>query len=159
MMKKISSADLFHDPINWLAFGFGSGLAAKAPGTFGTIACIPIYWLMADLNLSTYVAVCLLICVSGIYIWQHPAKHLETHDHPGIVWDEFAGLLIALIAVPFSWTNLLIAFLLFRVFDIFKPWPISWLDKKVSGGLGIMLDDIVAGLFALICMHTMLYFY
>ena len=97
--------------------------------------------------------------LSGIYICQHAAKHLDTHDHPGIVWDEFAGLLIALIAVPFSWTNLLIAFLLFRVFDIFKPWPISWLDKKVSGGLGIMLDDIVTGLFALVCMHTLLYFY
>jgi phosphatidylglycerophosphatase A len=157
-MKRITISDLFHDPINWLAFGFGSGLAPKAPGTLGTIACFPLYLLLANLDTTYYVLACFAVSLIGIYICEHAAKYLDTHDHPGIVWDEFAGMLITLIAIPFSWTNLILGFVLFRFFDIVKPWPISWLDRKVSGGVGIMLDDIVAGIFALICMHLLVYF-
>lgn len=80
------------------------------------------------------------------------------HDHPGIVWDEFAGLFVTMIAVPVTWGTVLAGFILFRLFDILKPWPISWLDKKVSGGLGIMLDDLVAGVFALAILHLLLKF-
>lgn len=158
MNKNIPAKLIFTNPINFLAFGFGSGLAPKAPGTFGTLACIPLYLLLSDLSVVHYIIVCGLVSGIGIYICGYAADALKTHDHPGIVWDEFAGFLITMIGVSFSWNNILLGFILFRIFDIFKPWPISWLDRKVSGGLGIMIDDIVAGLFALIALHTILHF-
>jgi len=146
------------NPINLLAFGFGSGLAPKAPGTFGTIVAVPLYLLLLDLNLTSYLIVCSVISLAGIYICGYCAKSLDTHDHPGIVWDEIAGFLITMISISFSWLNLLLGFILFRIFDIFKPWPINWIDKKVSGGFGIMLDDILAGIFAMLSLHAILYF-
>jgi len=156
--KAVPAKLIFTNPINFLAFGFGSGLAPKAPGTFGTLACIPLYWLLSDLNLSYYLLVCVFVSIVGIYICGYSAKALKIHDHPGIVWDEFTGFLITMIGVSFSWVNVLIGFILFRIFDILKPWPISWLDRKVSGGLGIMIDDIVAGVFSLLILHSILYF-
>jgi len=141
------------NPIHFLAFGFGSGLAPKAPGTFGTLAAIPIYLLIAQQTLWIYLLITLIVSIAGIYICDKTSRDMGVHDHGGIVWDEIAGYLITMIAVPFSWTAVITGFVLFRLFDILKPWPISWLDKKVGGGLGIMLDDIVAGLFALIGLH------
>ena len=141
------------NPIHFLAFGFGSGLAPKAPGTFGTLAAIPIYLLIAQQTLWIYLLITLIVRIAGIYICDKTSRDMGVHDHGGIVWDEIAGYLITMIAVPFSWTAVITGFVLFRLFDILKPWPISWLDKKVGGGLGIMLDDIVAGLFALIGLH------
>ena len=158
MQKLIPARLIFTNPINFLAFGFGSGLVPKAPGTFGTLACIPLYLLLSELELIHYVIVCALVSVIGVYICGYAAKMLKIHDHPGIVWDEFAGFLITMIGVSFSWTNLVIGFVLFRIFDILKPWPISWLDSKISGGLGIMLDDIVAGFFSLLTLQAILYF-
>jgi len=158
MPDKISAKNVFTNPINFLAFGFGSGLMPKAPGTFGTLACIPLYWLIADFELLHYLAVCLIVSVIGVYICGYVSQKLKVHDHPGIVWDEFAGFLITMIGVSFSWINLVLGFALFRLFDILKPWPIGWLDKRVSGGFGIMIDDIIAGLFALGCLHLILHF-
>ena len=158
MQKDIPAKLVFTNPVNFLAFGFGSGLAPKAPGTFGTLACIPLYFLLANLQLVPYIIVCIIVSVVGVYICGYAAKALNTHDHPGIVWDEFAGFLITMIGVSFSWNNVFLGFVLFRIFDILKPWPISWLDRKVHGGLGIMIDDIVAGLFALGALHSILYF-
>ncbi len=158
MPDKIPSKLVFTNPINFLAFGFGSGLMPKAPGTFGTIACVPIYWLIADFELTYYLAVCLLVSIVGITICGYASKKLKVHDHPGIVWDEFAGFLITMIGISFSWTNIALGFVLFRLFDILKPWPINWLDKRVTGGFGIMIDDILAGFFALGCLHLILYF-
>ena len=156
--KKAVAKQIFSNPINLLAFGFGSGLAPKAPGTFGTLACLPIYWLLSDLSSIYYLLACFSVSVVGIYICGYTAKALKTHDHPGIVWDEFAGFLITMIGVGFSAQNILLGFILFRIFDILKPWPINWLDSKVSGGLGIMLDDIVAGIFSMLALHSILYF-
>lgn len=146
------------NPVHFLALGFGSGLSPKAPGTFGTLAAVPVYWLLSDLSLIYYVTAVILVSLIGIPICDYTSKQLRVHDHPGIVFDEFAGFLITMIAVPISWEWILTGFLLFRIFDIVKPWPISWLDKKVQGGLGIMLDDILAGLFALLSIHILLYF-
>lgn len=157
-MKKIPAKLVFTNPINFLAIGFGSGLAPKAPGTVGTLACIPLYLLLAQLDFYYYLAACVFVSITGIAICEYTAKQLKTHDHPGIVWDEFAGFFIAMIAIPFNTINILLGFILFRVFDIFKPWPISWLDKRVSGGLGIMIDDIVAGLFTCAALHLILHF-
>lgn len=158
-MQKIPVKAVFSNPINFLAIGFGSGLSPKAPGTAGTLMSIPVYWGLSHLTSSHYLLACLLVSLVGIAICEYTANYLKTHDHPGIVWDEFAGFFITMIGVSATGWNILIGFVLFRIFDIFKPWPISWLDKKVSGGLGIMLDDIVAGLFALGCLQLILHFW
>jgi len=141
------------DPIQLLALGFGSGLAPKAPGTFGTLVAIPIFLLMALLSVKYYLLILILMMVSGIYICGKAAKEAGVHDHPAIVWDEIIGYLITMFMVNVSWQSILVGFVLFRVFDIFKPWPISWLDKHCHGGFGIMIDDVLAGLFSLVIMH------
>lgn len=134
-------------PVQFLALGFGSGLAPKAPGTFGTLAAIPLFLLLSMLSPIFYLSAVILMSVAGIYICGKAADDVGVHDHPAIVWDEFVGYFITMIMVPVSWQSIAMGFLLFRVFDILKPWPISFIDKKISGGLGIMLDDILAGVF------------
>jgi len=133
---------------HWLAVGFGSGLSPYAPGTMGSLLGVLLFLPLSKLSLPIYAAVILVICVTGIWICGKTAKDWGEHDHGAIVWDEIAGQLIALTAMALTPVNLITAFILFRFFDILKPWPISWADKKVSGGLGIMLDDILAGAFA-----------
>jgi len=146
------------NPLHFLSLGFGSGLMPKAPGTFGTIAAIPVYILMSELSLALFIAVTLLITFVGIFLAEYTSKALGVHDHSGIVIDEIAGYLITMIAVPFDWVWIIVGFILFRIFDILKPWPISWLDKRVQGGFGIMVDDVLAGIFALACLHLIIYF-
>lgn len=149
---RLTAAQILKDPLLFLAFGFGSGLVKKMPGTFGTLAAVPLYLLLQPTGLLIYTLSTLLAVVAGVYICDQAAKKLQVHDYGGIVWDEVAGLLITLWGVPLSWQNLLLGFALFRLFDIFKPWPIRWLDSHVEGGLGIMLDDVLAGIFAAICL-------
>jgi len=146
--NKLTPKQILSDPILFLAFGFGSGLAKKAPGTMGTLAAIPIYWLFAQTNLFVYSLLTLIVTVAGIPICDIAAKKLDEHDFGGIVWDEIAGYLITMWLVPFSWQAMVLGFILFRFFDILKPWPIKWIDRQVHGGLGIMLDDVLAGVFA-----------
>ncbi|RUO29120.1 phosphatidylglycerophosphatase A [Aliidiomarina sanyensis] len=148
--------ELLKDPIHFVSLGFGTGLAPKAPGTFGTLPALVLVWLFAPLGVSAYVGVVVLFTLLGIYLCGATAKAMGEHDAPAIVWDEIAGFMIAMIAVPVSAWSLLVAFLLFRFFDIVKPWPIRWFDRKVDGGLGIMLDDVIAGLFTLVIMHLLL---
>lgn len=147
------------NPVHLLSLGFGSGLSPKAPGTMGTLAAIPLYLLLASLDWQWYLLLTLVISVLGIGFCAYTSAALDVHDHPGIVIDEFAGFLITMIAVPLNLVTLIMGFLLFRLFDIIKPWPISWLDRKVHGGLGIMLDDILAGVFALVSMHLMIFIF
>lgn len=146
------------NPVHLLAFGFGSGLSPRAPGTMGTIVAVPLYLLMAAF-LSPYVYLGLIIAsfVIGIYLCGRTAKDLGVHDHGGIVWDEFVGYWITMFMVPVTWYWVLSGFILFRLFDILKPFPIGWLDKKVEGGVGIMLDDVLAGVYAAICLQIMIY--
>ncbi|NQY37952.1 MAG: phosphatidylglycerophosphatase A [Alteromonadaceae bacterium] len=141
------------DPVHFLALGFGSGLAPKAPGTFGTLAAIPVYLLCAPLAASYYAAIVLIMSLCGIYICDKAALDAGVPDHGAIVWDEIVGFMITMFMIPLSWQSIVVGFLLFRLFDIFKPWPISYIDKNCHGGLGIMLDDVLAGLLALGCMH------
>ncbi|MCE9686543.1 phosphatidylglycerophosphatase A [Shewanella sp. AS16] len=143
------------NPLHFLALGFGSGLAAKAPGTFGTLAAVPLYLLMQPLGLGSYLALTLVLALAGIVICDKAAKDMGVHDHGAIVWDEVVGLLITLVAAPAGWGWLLAGFCLFRLFDILKPWPIRWLDAKVHGGFGIMIDDVLAGIFAFICLQLL----
>ena len=140
------------NPLHLLAFGFGSGLAPKAPGTFGTLAALPIYLLMQDLSLPVYLGLVVAGSLLGIWICGRTSRDLGVHDHGGIVWDEIIGYLLTMAFAPPGWVWWLVGFVLFRFFDILKPWPIRWLDRQVAGGFGIMLDDLLAGVFAGIVM-------
>ncbi len=153
-MKRLQFSDLWSHPANLLALGFGSGLAPKAPGTFGTMMAVPLYlYLLQGLSTSMLLAVIAVSFVIGVWLCHASANNLGVHDHPGIVWDEFVGFWISCIALPAGWPWLLAAFVLFRFFDILKPWPIRWLDHRVPGGLGIMVDDVLAGLYALVLLQ------
>lgn len=146
--NKLTPRQILSDPVLFLAFGFGSGLARKAPGTLGTLAAVPVYWLFAQAGTAIYSVLTLVVMVAGVWICGQAAEKLGEHDFGGIVWDEIAGLLITMALVPFSWQALVAGFLLFRLFDIVKPWPIRWADRRVQGGFGIMLDDVLAGVIA-----------
>ncbi len=156
-MKHIDTKPAFDltQPVQFLALGFGSGLAPKAPGTFGTLAAIPVFFLLTMLMPTPlhYAIAVIIMGLAGIYICGKTADDVGVHDHPAIVWDEFVGFFITMFMVPVSWQSILLGFLLFRVFDILKPWPISYIDKKMTGGAGIMFDDVLAGVFALVIMQ------
>ena len=154
----IAAATLLTSPVHFLAFGLGSGLAPKAPGTFGTLAAVPFYWLLAMLPLWAYGLAVVMAAIAGVWICGESSRRLGVHDHGGIVWDEFVGLWITLFAAPQGWLWLIVGFALFRLFDIWKPWPIRMADRQVSGGFGIMLDDILAGLYALASLQLLAWF-
>lgn len=151
--KTPSLKQLLVNPVQLLAFGFGSGLSKKAPGTMGTLLAIPFYYCLIQFYADFYLPVLLLVVISGIWICGKAAEDIGVHDHGGIVWDEIAGYLLTMYWVGFNWQNVLIGFVLFRIFDIAKPWPINWLDKKVKGGFGIMVDDLLAGLMSAACLY------
>lgn len=138
------SKKVWQDPAYFIAFGFGSGLLPIAPGTWGTLAAIPIYLLLAGHGLVAYLVVTIAAFFLGIWASNKVSKELGVHDYSGIVWDEVVGYLLTMTAVPINITWIIIGFLLFRLFDIWKPQPIKMVDKQVHGGLGIMLDDVLA---------------
>ncbi len=152
-LKSKSREVALKTPSGFLAFGLGSGLAPKAPGTFGTIAAIPFYFLMSGLNWQVYLLVLFLSFLLGIYLCEQATKNLGVHDHGGIVWDEFVGFWLTMFLIPWHWQWLVLGFLLFRFFDIIKPFPIKWLDKHVKGGFGIMIDDVIAGIYAWVILY------
>jgi phosphatidylglycerophosphatase A len=155
MTRASAPPSVFRNPIHFLAFGLGSGAAPFAPGTFGTLAAVPLYLLFAQLPMGWYLLLLIATFGIGIYLCERTARDLGVHDHGGIVWDEFVGYWITMVAAPPEWWWLVIGFVLFRFFDILKPFPISWLDKHIHGGLGIMLDDAVAGTFACLCLQLL----
>jgi phosphatidylglycerophosphatase A len=135
-------------PTHLLAFGFGTGLAPRAPGTVGTLLGVPLYLLMQNLAWPMYWAGVLVLFALGVLVCGAAARDLNVHDHPGIVWDEVVGILIALGFAPRGAEWIVAGFVVFRVFDIAKPWPVNVIDQRVHGGLGIMLDDAMAGVYA-----------
>jgi len=140
------------DPVHILAFGFGTGLSPVAPGTVGSLVGVLLAWLTLDLGLPLQLGVAAAISLSGVWICGESARRIGVHDHGGIVWDEIAGMYITLLAAPPTVAGWTLAFVLFRAFDIAKPWPIRDLDHRIHGGLGIMLDDLVAALYALVLL-------
>lgn len=139
------------NPIHFLALGFGSGLIKPAPGTWGTLSAIPLYLLLMNFvsaSSYSYFGVIIVSFFVGIYLCGKTAVDAGVHDHGSIVWDEIVGFLITMLLVPVTWQNIVLGFVLFRFFDILKPWPIKLLDKHVHGGFGIMIDDVLAGVFA-----------
>lgn len=147
---------LLRDPGHLLSFGFGSGLSPYAPGTFGTLAAIPFYLLMSRLPLTAYVGLTVACLLLGIYVCGRTGKVLGVHDHGAIVWDEFVGLFITMMFAPVSILTLVIGFVLFRLFDILKPWPVCVIDTRIKGGLGVMLDDVIAGIYAMLVLQGFL---
>ena len=145
--------ELLSNPVHFLAFGFGSGLFPKAPGPAGTLLGILAWIFLVKLSLVTYIIIIVIAALAGIYFCGKTARDLNVHDHSGIVWDEIVGIWLAMILVPVTWGWILVSFLLFRFLDILKPWPISWIDKNISGGIGIMADDLLAGGFTAIVLY------
>lgn len=154
-MSNPSAARATHlrDPFLLLALGFGAGLAPRGPGTAGTVVGVGVYLLIAPLPLAVTLAVTAVVVVAGIPLCGYAARRLEVHDDPAIVWDEIAGYLVTMLLVPFGVLWIVAGFVLFRLFDIAKPWPIGWLDRRLGGGTGIMVDDILAGVFAGLALH------
>jgi phosphatidylglycerophosphatase A len=152
-MRRRVPPHLLRRPLHILALGFGSGLFYPAPGTAGTLVAIPLFLLLRGMPLGYYLLVVVVLFLAGIRICAVAARALELHDHPSIVWDEIVGYLVTMTAAPAGWQWVLAGFVLFRLLDIVKPWPIRLLDKRVGGGLGIMLDDLVAGILALTVMQ------
>ena len=144
---------VFSHPAYFLSFGFGSGLARKAPGTFGTLAAFPLYWLLAP-HLSDVMFLILLTgaFVLGVWVCGYTGRVLGVSDYGGIVWDEIVAMLLVLWFTPPGWYWSLLAFVLFRFFDIVKPPPIRHFDSNWHGGLGVMFDDLLAAGYALLCM-------
>ena len=149
-MLKISnrtlSARVWQDPSYFIAFGFGSGLMPIAPGTWGTLAAMPVYLLLANSGWVFYSVATCLAFILGVFVCGRVSRDLGVHDYSGIVWDEVVGYLLTMFLAPPGFIWMCIGFVLFRVFDIWKPQPIGWVDLRVKGGWGIMLDDVLAAI-------------
>ena len=146
------SRSVLTDPVNFLAFGFGTGLAPFAPGTFGSIPGLILFWLTLDFGLYVQMGIAIAMALVGIWICGESARRIGVHDHGGIVWDEIVGMYVTLFLAPVSIVGFVLAFVLFRIMDIVKPWPIRDLDHSMQGGLGIMLDDLLAAVYAAVVL-------
>ncbi len=144
------------NPVHLLAFGFGAGLSPRAPGTVGTVVAIPLYLLLSQFSLIIYYILLIILIIIGIYVAGKSARMLGVHDHGGIVIDEICGYLLTMALAPVSWFTIILGFILFRLFDIWKPWPIRLLDQRIHGGTGIIIDDLMAGIYALLSLQLML---
>lgn len=146
MNSKEMAQKVWTDPAYFIAFGFGSGLMPKAPGTWGTLVAIPLYFLISDFPLWLYATLVIAAFAFGVWISERVSRDLGEHDYSGIVWDEIVGYLLTMFMAPKGLIWIIIGFILFRLFDILKPQPIRYIDKHVKGGLGVMLDDLLAAI-------------
>ncbi len=138
------------DPGHCISLGFGSGLSPFAPGTVGSLVAVPLAFYIHMLQISYRLLILAILILAGIYLCDRSSKLFKSHDHSSIVFDEIIGMLIPIIFLPFTFANILICFCMFRFFDILKPWPVSFFDESLKGGLGIMADDLAAGLLTLL---------
>lgn len=146
---------VWRNPVHFLAFGLGSGAAPKAPGTVGTLAAVVIYLLFPAMSWPAYALMLVASFAVGVWLCGKTSADIGEHDHGGIVWDEFVGYWLTMFLAPPGIAWIVTGFVLFRIFDILKPWPIRWLDRHVHGGFGIMIDDVLAGVFALVCLQLL----
>ena len=150
---------LLGHPAGWMAVGFGSGLSPIAPGTVGSLVALLPWLLLREMNVWFYLAAIVAMFVVGVWVCQWAVARLRIIDPSFVVWDEFVGqwiALIPLVVMPRPWLWIFGGFILFRIFDIWKPWPVSWADRTIKGGLGVMLDDLIAGLYAAIALWLLL---
>lgn len=150
---------IWQNPIHFIACGFGLGALPIMPGTFGTLGGVVLYLMLSRLPLWAYIVVAVVLLIIGFFICDITNRDFGTDDHPAAVWDEVVGFLFVMLAVPKTWYFILIGFGLFRLFDIWKPWPIRWLDRNIHGGVGVMLDDVVAAIFSLIILQILAIFF
>jgi phosphatidylglycerophosphatase A len=144
---------LLSHPAHFLSSGFGSGLAPAIPGTFGTLAALPIYWIVAPLLSNAQFLLAMLVAfLVGIWVCDITGKALGEPDHGGIVWDEIVSFMLVLFFTPAGWYWTMLAFVLFRVFDTLKPPPISYFERVLPGGFGVMFDDLLAAGYTLLCL-------
>ena len=148
---------LLSHPAHFFALGFGSGLAKKAPGTFGTLVGLPLFWLISAYPISAQLIVIFALFLVGIYFCDKSGKALGVADHGSIVWDEIVAMMLVLAFSPPSWLNWVVAFLLFRLFDIWKPFPIKQFDAKLKNGFGVMFDDLLAAIYAILSLKIILW--
>lgn len=148
---------LLNHPAHFFALGFGSGLAKKAPGTFGTLVGLPLFWLIASYSILLQFCIITAFFIIGIYFCAVTGKNLGVSDHGSIVWDEIVATMLVLVFTPQFWGWWLTSFLLFRLFDIWKPYPIRQFDAKLKNGFGVMFDDLLAAIYALITLQGLLW--
>lgn len=139
---------------HFIAVGFGLGLLPKAPGTWGTLAGVILYLLLLPFSFSIYLVIVTVAFIFGCWLCEKVAKQMNLYDHASVVWDEVVGYCVAMIGAPKHWISVIMGFILFRLFDIMKPWPIRWVDQHVKSGFGMMLDDVLAGLFVCIIFQV-----
>jgi phosphatidylglycerophosphatase A len=139
---------VWHNPWYFIAFGLGSGAIPIAPGTCGTLMAIPFYLLLQSLPLHWYITFLFCFMIMSAWLLDRISHEIRVHDHPGMCLDEFVGYFVTMTAAPTGWRWIVLGFILFRLFDIWKPWPISTIDEKIHGGFGMVLDDVVAGIAA-----------
>ena len=150
---------LLATPAGWIACGLGSGLAPVAQGTFGSLAAILPWLLLRELSLPLNLLAIALGFALGVWACEMAGRALGVDDHRALVWDEFVGQWIALLpALLAPWWAVLAGFALFRLFDVWKPWPIREFDRRLKGGLGVMVDDVIAGVFAAVVLGVALHF-
>ncbi len=150
--------DIRREIIRFLATGTYTGYLPLAPGTMGTLWGIPIFMAVKDLPLLTWaVVLAISVCIS-IYLASRAQGIMGGKDPSGIVCDEISGFMVATFLVPFSLFNVIMTFLIFRFFDILKPYPVSLVDRYVGGGTGIVLDDVVAGIYTNMVVHGIIIF-
>ena len=151
-MDKPDIKFLLAHPAHFFALGFGSGFAPKAPGTLGTLVGLPLFWLIFKYSFSTQMMIIAVLFLFGIYVCDKTGKDLGVSDHGAMVWDEIVAMMLVLAFAPHTWMGSLVAFLLFRLFDIWKPYPICYFDAKLKNGLGVMFDDLLAAIYAILVL-------
>lgn len=144
---------------HFVAQGFGAGRIPYAPGTFGTLVGIPFYIVLSALGPWFYAAAVVLLLALGVWLAEVTGRDLGAHDHQSIVWDEVVGYLVAMFMAPSGWISVVAGFALFRLFDIWKPYPIRLIDRRLANGLGCMLDDTLAGIYACAVLQAAVYLY
>ena len=146
---------VWQKPTHFIAFGLGSGTFPFAPGTFGTLMAIPFYLAMQPLSPLHYFILLVIITVGSMWLCDKVSKEINVHDHPGMCLDEIVGYLVTMMGAPFGLGWIILGFILFRIFDILKPWPIGFIDKKIHGGFGMIMDDVMAGIYSLILIRIL----
>jgi phosphatidylglycerophosphatase A len=144
---------IWKNPWHFIAFGFGTGAIPIAPGTFGTLIAIPFYLYLSTFSHTFYLICTFLVTLFSIWLCEKLSREMQVDDHQGMCIDEFVGYLVTMYGAPYGWGWILFGVILFRIFDIWKPWPIRQIDTHVKGGFGMILDDVVAGVFSLVIIH------
>jgi phosphatidylglycerophosphatase A len=146
---------VWQKPSHFIAFGFGSGTIPIAPGTFGTLTAVPFYLALRTFPTSVYVMCVIVIMLGSMWLCQRVSDEINVADHQGMCLDEFVGFFVAMIGAPHGFFWIALGFILFRIFDIWKPWPIDYVDSHMHGGIGMILDDVCAGIYSLIIMKIL----